>query len=85
VPGVPLNYFEFRSDAERLACMMLLLEAVQAIHALGVVHRDLKPDNIIVHRTEDGQLALKLIDFGAAKVVDTQRHQKFVQHLDRTY
>jgi len=40
--------------------------ALQAVHAVGVLHRDLKPGNIMV-RT-DGSLAL--IDFGLAKQVD---------------
>jgi serine/threonine protein kinase len=39
-----------------------ILEALQYIHANGVVHRDLKPENIMV----DGQDDIKLIDFGIA-------------------
>lgn len=44
-----------------------ILEALEAAHAMGVVHRDLKPDNVFV--TFLGQKpVLKLIDFGIAKV-----------------
>jgi serine/threonine-protein kinase len=44
-----------------------ILEALEAAHAIGVVHRDLKPDNVFV--TFVGQKpVLKLIDFGIAKV-----------------
>jgi serine/threonine protein kinase len=39
-----------------------ILEALQYIHANGVVHRDLKPENIMV----DGHDDIKLIDFGIA-------------------
>ena len=36
-------------------------------HAIGLIHRDLKPDNIIVTRTADGREFVRVVDFGIAK------------------
>ncbi|AKV03472.1 Serine/threonine protein kinase [Labilithrix luteola] len=44
-----------------------ILQALEAAHALGVIHRDLKPDNVFV-TFEGGRPILKLIDFGIAKL-----------------
>lgn len=41
---------------------------VDAIHASGVIHRDLKPTNLFVCRHADGRDLVKVLDFGVAKV-----------------
>jgi serine/threonine-protein kinase len=45
-----------------------ILAGVAAAHAAGVIHRDLKPDNVIVTGTAPGEEVLKILDFGLAKL-----------------
>ncbi len=42
--------------------------AVHAAHVAGVIHRDLKPDNIIIEITDRGDELIKVVDFGIAKL-----------------
>jgi serine/threonine protein kinase len=44
--------------------------AVADAHALGIVHRDLKPANLFCVRRTDGQLSIKVLDFGISKLTD---------------
>jgi serine/threonine protein kinase len=44
-----------------------LVQAIAYIHRRGVIHRDLKPTNILLDE-QDGQLYVRLIDFGIASV-----------------
>ena len=43
-----------------------LLFAVQFLHEIKICHRDLKPDNVMVMKSEDGSLKIKHIDFNIA-------------------
>jgi serine/threonine-protein kinase len=44
--------------------------AVAEAHGLGIVHRDLKPANLFCVRRADGQLSIKVLDFGISKMTD---------------
>lgn len=56
------------SEHRCLGIMSQLADAVTSIHAMGIVHRDIKPNNVIVTGSEGGGERVKLLDFGTAKL-----------------
>ncbi|XXY18702.1 serine/threonine-protein kinase [Sorangium sp. So ce216] len=61
---------EGRMTPERAISLLLpVAGAMHAAHEKGVVHRDLKPDNVMLVRRGGGRLQPKVVDFGVAKLV----------------
>ena len=53
----------------RLKLLMEVVRGVAAAHALDVLHKDLKPGNILVASTPDGTPQVKIADFGSASLL----------------
>jgi serine/threonine protein kinase len=71
VPGLPLTQHCDRhrlSTVERLELFVGVCEGVQHAHQRALIHRDLKPTNVLVTDL-DGKARTKIIDFGIAKAV----------------
>ena len=47
--------------------------ALSEPHANGVIHRDLKPENILLVPMADGSVQLKVVDFGVARALETDK------------
>ncbi len=73
--GMPLD--AYLKEKGRLApeqaipILRSVARALDAAHAAGIAHRDLKPENVFLTFDEDGTAFPKLLDFGIAKLLQT--------------
>jgi hypothetical protein len=75
VRGIKINDYcdeNNLSMRERLELFIQICQAIQHAHQKGIIHRDVKPSNILV-ADHDGVPVPKVIDFGIAKATTDQR------------
>lgn len=63
-----LNFHTHLVPEEVFSCAKQILAALEAAHAKGIIHRDIKPQNVMILKTS-GQI--KVADFGIARLPDT--------------
>ncbi len=52
--------------------VLQIAQVLSEAHSLGIVHRDIKPQNIFLHQSRQGEV-VKVLDFGIAKLIDESR------------
>jgi serine/threonine-protein kinase len=87
-PYIVMEHLEGRSLKEELAergalppaeaaeIAVQILEGLAVAHDAGILHRDIKPDNVFLHSGIGGVRMVKLIDFGLAKLVGEARERR---------
>ena len=84
VKGVPITEYcdtVHLNPKERLELFIPVCQAIQHAHQKGIIHRDVKPSNVLI-AMQDGKPVPKVIDFGIAKATAQRLTEKslFTQH-----
>jgi serine/threonine protein kinase/tetratricopeptide (TPR) repeat protein len=80
VRGIPITDYcdqHLLTPRDRLQLFVSVCHAIQHAHQKGIIHRDVKPTNVLV-TLHDGVPVVKVIDFGVAKALSQQLTERTI-------
>ena len=83
IDGIPLSNYLIEDKPlalrDALSLFIPVAEGVAQAHSKGIVHRDLKPQNIMVQKDLPMRKAVKVLDFGLAKIKSADSYPSLIQ------
>jgi len=68
---------------QRVELFSRICAAVSAAHGIGVLHKDIKPENVLIAERDDGSLAVKLGDFGNSELLEPEQLERLSLSIER--
>ena len=72
-----LKFSKLKSEIEKKKIFKQLIIGILYLHSNGVIHRDIKPDNILIKKSKENDYKLKIIDFNVSKIIDIYQNYNY--------
>jgi len=80
-----LHHYGSLTPDEALELFIEIADGIAFAHRNGIIHRDIKPANIFLERLPNGSTAVKILDFGIAKLVGMDRNEQSLTGLGEVF
>jgi serine/threonine protein kinase len=71
--------------AQALPLLVEIADAIDTAHAAGILHRDLKPGNVLIRAADPDHPSVKVLDFGLAELLATPSESQLALHAEEEH